>query len=99
MKFQSKNCKLLLEKRFKFLEHNFQLQLVWTSLCENDLDFAGLNHAMFDWLKNYVSANQNAVMLSMIRFHENIGLVLKLASPQTSQDTSQQSFSKGVCHN
>lgn len=35
---------------------------------ENDLDFAGLNHAMCDWLNVCETANQNAVK---IRFHEN----------------------------
>lgn len=28
-------------------------------LVENDLDFAGLNHAIFDWLSYYPQANQN----------------------------------------
>ena len=28
-------------------------------LVENDLDFAGLNHAIFDWLRNYSLTNQN----------------------------------------
>lgn len=53
-----KPCQLLFKNTNKFLKDFYSVRLYFY-LCRNDLDFAGLNHAIFNWPKNYTSTNQN----------------------------------------
>lgn len=64
----------------------FLSSLLWPNLAlllKTIWIFAGLNHTMFDWLKNFALTNQQRETRSSIRFLGNRSLVLKSSSPLT----------------
>ena len=69
----------------------FLSSLLWPNLAlllKTIWIFAGLNHTMFDWLKNFALTNQQRETRSSIRFlgNRSLGsLVLKNSSPLTSK--------------
>lgn len=78
---------------FSDQELSLSFSVTWVVfVSENDLDFAGLNHAMCDWLNICETANQNT---EKIRFHENgmSGMSVSLPS-QTNPLTRSLPFQR-----
>ena len=84
--------KLLLKRSCFSIKNSSLAFLTWVLfVSENDLDFAGLNHAMCDWLNVCETANQNTVK---IRFHENRWSNVSLASKSTNPLTRRLQFQR-----